>query len=82
VTAKLDLLDQQRLAGAAICGALIGKTKARGPRQFVKTFGWIIIFSTGVTLARLVKRAVNALSQKLPCLTYGVQSSAVTAILS
>jgi hypothetical protein len=34
VTAKLDLLDQQRLAGTTIFGALIGKAKAGGPREF------------------------------------------------
>src|SRR6202022_4546777 len=34
VAAKLDLFSQQRLAGAAIFGALVGKTKAAGAREF------------------------------------------------
>jgi hypothetical protein len=34
MTAKLDLFRQQRLAGAAIFGALIGKPDASGARQF------------------------------------------------
>src|SRR5258706_12319594 len=34
VTAKLDLLGQQRFAGAAVFGALVGKADATGPREF------------------------------------------------
>jgi hypothetical protein len=33
VAAKFDLFSQQRLAGAAIFGALVGKTKAAGARE-------------------------------------------------
>src|SRR5665213_3280995 len=34
MAAKLDLLGQQRLPGAAIFGALVGKTEVTGARQF------------------------------------------------
>jgi hypothetical protein len=33
MAAELDLFSQQRLAGAAIFGALVGKTHAAGARQ-------------------------------------------------